>query len=168
MLLADMTDLTVAALIERDGKFLTVEEPVGGRLVLTQPGGHIEPGESPEQAARREALEESGCSIAVRELIGAYLWFDERKQRQYLRIVFLGDLLAEGVVRDLDPSTHAVHWYSYQELAARRSLMRSSSVIRCVDDFLAGERQPRDLVAGCGYPEPQLRAVMAQAAVLNS
>ena len=161
-------DLTVAALIERDGRFLTIEERVGGRLVFTQPGGHIEPGESPEQAARREVLEEAGCSAAIRDLIGAYLWFDDKRQRQYLRIVFLGELLSDTVGRGLDPSTHAVHWYTYAELAARRSSLRSSSVMRCVDDFLAGERRPRSLIAGCKYPEQHFNTVMAHASVLNT
>ncbi|ANO51302.1 NUDIX domain-containing protein [Woeseia oceani] len=161
-------DLTVAALVERDGQFLTIEEPVGGRLVLTQPGGHIEAGESPEQAARREVLEEAGCSVAIRDLIGAYLWFDADKGRQYLRIVFLADLLSEAVGRPLDPSTHAVHWYSYGDLAARRQHLRSASVIRCLDDYLAGERQPRNLFSGCDYPQQQFDAAMASAALLHT
>ena len=159
-------DLTVAAVVERDGYFLTVEETAAGRRCLTQPGGHIEAGESPEQAARREVLEESGCSVAIRDVIGAYLWTNSVNQRQFLRIVFVADLLAVHRQAELDPAIHAVHWCSYAELAARRSELRSASVIRCIDDYLAGSRQPRSLFSGCECPQQQLEAAMASAALV--
>jgi 8-oxo-dGTP pyrophosphatase MutT (NUDIX family) len=159
-------DLTVAAVVERDGAFLIVEEPVAGKLCLTQPGGHIEAGESPEQAVRREVLEESGCSVAVRDVIGSYLWTDEDRQRQFLRIVFLADLLTIHRHAELDPAIHAVHWCSYAELAARRNELRSTSVIRCIDDYLAGSRQPRSLYSGYECPQQQLDSVLASAALV--
>ena len=68
------TDLTVAAVIERDDKYLLVEEYAMGQRVLTQPGGHIEADESPEQAVVREVLEESACTVACADMIGVYLW----------------------------------------------------------------------------------------------
>ena len=45
-----VTDLTVSAVVERDGRFLIVEERSSGVVVMNHPGGHIESGESPEQA----------------------------------------------------------------------------------------------------------------------
>ena len=68
------TDLTVSAVVEHDGKYLLVEEHAMGQVVLNQPGGHIEAGESPEVAVIREVLEETGCDVACGELIGTYLW----------------------------------------------------------------------------------------------
>jgi len=163
---APSTDLTVAALVERDGRFLIVEERAGGRLVLTQPGGHIETGESPEIAARREVFEETGCEVEIRDLIGAYLWQDERR-RQFLRIVFVGTWLAEDPSATIDPAIHAVHWLSYAELDAMSDRQRSPAVLRCIDDFLAGERQPRSLFAGCAQPERALDMALAQARLLT-
>lgn len=161
------TDLTVAALVEADGRFLIVEETVSGRRVLTQPGGHIENGESPEDAARREVIEEAGVTVVVRDLVGAYQWQDA-DCRQFLRIVFLADLQgsADGVATD--DTIHAVHWLSYAELVARQEKLRSSSVLRCIDDYLAGERQPRGLFAGCEHPEEQIHAALARAELLNA
>lgn len=161
------TDLTVAALVEHGGRFLIVEERASGRIVLTQPGGHIETGESPEEAARREVLEEAGCEVTIRDLIGAYHWQDDGG-RQFLRIVFVARLDQELLHPELDRSIRAVHWYSYAELAERSDMQRSPSVLRCIDDYLAGERQPRSLFAGCAQPERALDMALASASLLHS
>lgn len=162
------TDLTVAALVERDGQFLIVEETVRGKRVLTQPGGHIEPGESPVEAVRREAIEETGFEVQVRDLIGAYAWTDPDGGRDYLRIVFLADLESGEPANTTDPNIHAVHWCNYTELATHRHVLRSRSVIRCVDDYLAGARQPRSLFAEKLQPEQQVDLAFANAALLSA
>lgn len=159
-------DLTVAALVERNGLFLFVEETVAGRRVLTQPGGHIEAGESPEEAARREVLEEAACDVSIRDLIGAYMWSD--RDRQFLRIVFVADLLAEHPPAVADASIHAIHWLSYGELVESGRELRSHSVIRSIDDYLSGERQPRSLFAGCHRRDEQLDTALASAALLSA
>ncbi len=160
-------DLTVAALVENDGRFLIVEETAGGRRVLTQPGGHIEPGESPEDAARREVLEESGFAVKIRDLIGAYMWEDDRG-RQNLRIVFVATLQSQRPAATLDPNILAVHWCRYAELASRQHQVRSPSVLRCIDDYLAGERQPRSLFADCAEVAEHLDIAMARAEILTA
>ena len=96
------TDLTVAAVVVQDGKFLIVEERASGLDVITQPGGHIETGESPEEACTREVREETGCDIAINGLLGVYLWIHPQTRRQFLRIVYVGDLLLEDPTRKLD------------------------------------------------------------------
>lgn len=161
------TDLTVAALVERDGRFLIIEETVGGQRVLTQPGGHIEPGESPEDAARREVLEEAACDVRIRGLIGAYMWSHAEREQDYLRIVFLADLVAANG-RPAEPGVHAVHWMTYGDIDAAGNRLRSPSVIRCVDDYLVGTRQPRSLFAGCPPQQELVDTAIASAALLTA
>ena len=64
------TDLTVSAVVAQNDRFLMIEHRSSGVVVVTQPGGHIETGEAPEQAVVREALEETGCEISVSGLLG--------------------------------------------------------------------------------------------------
>ncbi len=89
------TDLTVSAVVEKNGRFLMIEERSSGVIVVSQPGGHIEPGESPEQAAEREALEESGCQISITGLLGVYLWIQPQTRQNFLRIVYVADFISE-------------------------------------------------------------------------
>ena len=136
------TDLTVSAIVENDGQFLIVEERSSGVIVFNQPGGHIESGESPEQAAERETLEESGCIINVTELLGVYLWIDPQTLRNFLRIVYVADLLTQDHKRELDDGIQAVHWFTRSDLQVRRRDLRTPMVIRVIDDYLADKREP--------------------------
>ena len=103
------TDLTVSAIVENDGKFLIVEERASGVIVLNQPGGHIEAEESPEQAAERETLEESGCIVSVTGLLGVYLWIHPQTRQNFLRIAYVADLMSQDTTPKLDGNIHAVH-----------------------------------------------------------
>ncbi len=140
-------DLTVSAIVENDGQFLIVEERSSGVIVFNQPGGHIESGESPEQAAERETLEESGCIINVTELLGVYLWIHPQTRRNFLRIVYVADLLSRDQKRKLDDGIQAVHWFTRSELRARRRDLRTPMVMRVIDDYLAGKHEPVDKMA---------------------
>ena len=57
--------LRASVVCPHDGRLLTVHsiDPVTGRSYLFLPGGAIEPGETPEQAAVRETLEETGRHV---------------------------------------------------------------------------------------------------------
>ena len=140
------TDLTVSSVVEQDGKFLIIEERSSGIVVVNQPGGHIESGESPEQAAERETLEETGCITAVSELLGVYLWIHPQTRQNFLRIVFVADLLSHDPNRELDDGIYAVHWYSREELERRRSDLRTPMVLKSVEDYRAGRRQSHKLL----------------------
>jgi 8-oxo-dGTP pyrophosphatase MutT (NUDIX family) len=130
---------TVAAVIERNGRFLLVEEPVAGRLVLNQPAGHLDPGESLVAACRREVLEETAHRFEPTALVGIYRWHYAPADVTFLRFCFRGRI--EGLERrPLDPQITALHWLSREELAARRADHRSPLVQRCVDDYLAGRQ----------------------------
>ena len=138
-------DVTVASVVVRDGRLLLVEERIGGRLVLNQPAGHLDPGESLVQAAVREALEETGWDIRVESFIGAYQWHAPGGQ-QYLRFAFGGVALAHDPARPLDTGIERALWLTPAELAALSDEHRSPLVWRVAADWLAGRRQPLSLL----------------------
>jgi 8-oxo-dGTP pyrophosphatase MutT (NUDIX family) len=136
--------VTVAAVIERGGKFLLIQERISGGLVLNQPAGHLDPGESLAAACRREAMEETAHHFEPTALVGIYRWRDPRKDFTFLRFAFRGNVgAAEN--RPLDKEIVAVHWLTPDEIQARRAEHRSPLVQKCVDDFLAGNSFPLDV-----------------------
>lgn len=141
-----------------------IEERASGITVLTQPGGHIENGEMPEEAAVREALEESGCEIAISGMLGVYLWIHPQTRRQYLRIVYTGELIREHRnSRQLDDGIFAVHWYSLADIKRRARELRTPTVLRCIQDYIDGTRQSDELLAGMMPIQQNVSAVMATA-----
>ena len=160
------TDLTVSALVEAEGRFLIVEETSTGVIVINQPGGHIENGESPEQAAVRETLEETGCEIVTRELLGVYLWIHPQTRQQYLRIVYTGTLLQQNHNFDLDDGIHSVHWYTKADLQRRSRDWRTPVVMRCIEDFEAGQRQSNGFLADMLPLQQNVHAVLATASLV--
>jgi 8-oxo-dGTP pyrophosphatase MutT (NUDIX family) len=136
--------VTVAAVIERGGKFLLIQERISGGLVLNQPAGHLDPGESLAAACRREAMEETAHHFEPTALVGIYRWRDPRKDFTFLRFAFRGNVgAAEN--RPLDKEIVAVHWLTPDEIQERKAEHRSPLVQKCVDDFLAGNSFPLDV-----------------------
>lgn len=132
------TDLTVAAVVEFEGKFLTIEEYAAGRRVLTQPGGHIDAGESPEEAVERETLEESGCRVSCADLIGVYLWAHPQSGQQYLRLAYRASYIDVDESLALDEGVICRRWLTFNQLKSRRAMLRSPSVLLCVRDYVDG------------------------------
>ncbi len=139
--------VTVAAVIERGGRFLFVEERIDGRLVLNQPAGHLDPGESLVAACRREVLEETAHDFEPRALVGVYRWHYAAKDVTFLRFCFAGEAGAFHKDRALDKEIVALHWLAIDELKARKSDHRSPLVQKCVEDYLAGVRYPLDVLS---------------------
>jgi len=135
-------DVTVACVVPQQGKFLLVEENVRGELVLNQPAGHLEPDESLLQAAVREALEETGWSVELTQLVGIYQWANDAGH--FLRFTFAALALSHDPARELDAGIVRALWLSRDEIAAAQARLRSPMVLRGVDDFLAGKRLPLD------------------------
>ena len=136
--------VTVAAVIERGGKFLLIQERISGALVLNQPAGHLDPGESLAAACRREAMEETAHHFEPTALVGIYRWRDPRRDFTFLRFAFRGNVgAAEN--RPLDKEIVAVQWLTPEEIRRRRGEHRSPLVQQCVDDFLAGRSHPLDV-----------------------
>lgn len=135
--------VTVAALVEREGRFLFVEErDPEGVLVLNQPAGHVEAGESLPEALRRETFEETGWRVEPESLVGAYLWGRADGSLSYLRIAIAARAEGHHPEAVLDEGIERPVWLSREELLSRRKQHRSALVIRCLDDYLAGERYP--------------------------
>ncbi|HVZ42684.1 MAG TPA: NUDIX hydrolase [Ramlibacter sp.] len=134
---------TVAAVIERDGRFLLVEEETSEGLRLNNPAGHLDPGESLCEGAAREALEETGWPFRPRALVGVYLLRvrdPHGGDLTYLRFAFCGDLLDGEPRRPLDSGIVRTLWLTADQVRATAERHRSPLVMRCVEDYLAGQR----------------------------
>ena len=140
-------DVTVAAVVERDGRFLVVEELVGGRLVLNQPAGHLEHDETLIEAVVRETREETAWRLQPEALIGVYLWRNPADGRGFLRFAFCGSVDDHDARQPLDTGIQRALWLGSAELRTKPSRLRSPLVLRCLDDYLAGRRQPLETVA---------------------
>jgi len=138
-------DITVATVVERDGRFLIVQERVRGVLVLNQPAGHLEADESLQEAALRETLEETAWQVQLQAFLGVYQW-DAPDGTTFLRFAFLAQPLEPLAGRRLDRGIVRALWLSRDELKAREPELRSPLVLRVVDDALAGVRLPLDAV----------------------
>jgi 8-oxo-dGTP pyrophosphatase MutT (NUDIX family) len=139
--------VTVAAVIERGGKFLLVEEIANGRRVLNQPAGHLDPGESVVQAVSREVLEETAHRFTPTALLGIYRWIYDKEDVTFLRFAFLGRVDGVDAGRKLDREIVAAVWLTPAELVARRAEHRSPLVQQCVDDYRAGRSFPLDVLS---------------------
>ena len=160
---------TVAVVVERDGRYLLVEELTPDGVRYNQPAGHLDHGESLLQAAVREALEETGCRVWPTALVGIYQWSPSGKgELTYLRFAYAAELVdgapqpAGLVIRsrrhagedqahetpaDLDEGILRALWLSYDEVLACRDRHRSPLVLQCLDDYRAGRRYPLELIA---------------------
>jgi ADP-ribose pyrophosphatase YjhB (NUDIX family) len=138
--------VTVAAVIERDGRFLMVEERKEGRPVFNQPAGHLEAGESLLQAIGREVLEETAHPFKPRGLVGVYRWVTPAGGDTYLRFCFTGTVGERDAGRDLDPDIVDTHWLDAPAIRALEGSLRSPLVLRCLHDALTLRASPLELL----------------------
>ena len=147
-------NVTVAAIATRDGRYLLVEEHTAEGLRLNNPAGHLDPGESPEQAVVRECLEETACHFVPEALLGVYLARFERPARgdaplediTYLRLAYCGSVAEPDLDRPLDQGIVRRLWLTPDEVRASAHRHRSPLVLRCIEDHLAGVRHALDAV----------------------
>ena len=142
--------VTVAAVIERNGRYLLVEEHTPEGLRLNNPAGHLDPGESPADGCAREALEETTHRFVPTALVGVYLSRFQRpatgEDITYLRFAFCGELGDVVPGRTLDDGIVRTLWLTPGEVRASAARHRSPLVLRCMEDHLAGRRFPLDTV----------------------
>jgi len=144
------TSVTVAAIVERDGRYLVVEEHTRDGLMLNNPAGHLDPGETPLAGVIREALEETGCRFTPEALVGVYLSRARHRAPAsdvtYLRLAFSGTVGEPLPGRALDAEIVRTLWLTPDELRAQAGRHRSPLLMRCVDDHRSGRRYPLELV----------------------
>lgn len=145
-------DLTVAAIVQRDDRFLMVEERIRGQFVLNQPAGHVEDGESILDAVVRETLEETAWRFEPRHLLGLYQWRNPANGHGFLRVAISGEVLAHDPTRTLDQPVVATHWLTREQLLAQSSRLRSPLVLACIDDHLDGRRHELSALSHLGSP----------------
>jgi 8-oxo-dGTP pyrophosphatase MutT (NUDIX family) len=146
-------EVTVAAVVEMDGRFLMVEELIGDRLVLNQPAGHLEDRETLLEAVVREAREETAWRFHPEALVGVYLWRSPVTERSFLRFAFCGTVDDHQPKLTLDSGIVRTLWMSYEQLLAQPARLRSPLVTRCLDDYRRGTRQPLESIASLGLDD---------------
>ncbi len=138
--------ITVACVVEREGRFLLVEERTVDGLLLNQPAGHWDEGETLHAAALRETLEESAWEVELTAVLGLYAYKPAHLDHGFLRVAFAAKALRHYPQQSLDSGIERALWMSRDELAACAERHRSPMVLRGVDDYLAGKRYPLDLL----------------------
>ena len=137
---------TVAAIIERNDKFLLVEEDIEGQLVFNQPAGHLENGETLIDAIKREVLEETTYKFTPEFLVGIYLYPNpNNKNITYLRFCFFGRAKIKNNERELDHGIIRTVWMDEEEIRKQKK-MRSPMVVQCMNDYLRGNSYPLSLL----------------------
>ncbi len=139
-------NVTVAAVVEHNGRFLVVEERIRGRWVYNQPAGHLEPEEGLTEAVVREMREETGREFHPEAITGVYRWCKPDDGTTFLRFCFAGSCGAQDPVQPLDKEIRRALWMSREELAGQVQRLRSPMVLRCIDDCLGGARYPLALI----------------------
>ncbi|WP_404362036.1 NUDIX hydrolase [Marinobacter sp.] len=138
--------VTAAVVIEDgQGRFLLVEEVSGGKVVLNQPAGHVEEGESILTAACRETLEETGWRVDLDYLLGVYTFVAPANGVTYYRFCFAARAL-EKLTDQLDTEIITTHWLTPEEVRDRRDSLRSPLVLECIEDYRKGRRYPLDVL----------------------
>ncbi len=143
-------NVTVAAVIERDGRFLLIEEHTPEGLRLNNPAGHLDPAESPQEGVVREVLEETACVFTPQALVGIYLGRFQRPSRDedvtYLRFAYAGTVGEPLPGRALDRGIVRTLWMTLAEVRASASRHRSTMVLQSIEDHVAGRRYPLALI----------------------
>lgn len=138
--------VTVATVVEAEGRFLLVEELKGGRLVLNQPAGHLESGESLVEAAERETLEETGWTVEIQGIVGIGLYTAPSNGVTYYRTTFFASPVSHDPTHVLDDGIVRAVWLTEQDIRAESARLRSPMVSKAIEQYLAGHRYPLSMI----------------------
>ncbi|MDP3010383.1 MAG: NUDIX hydrolase [Methylococcales bacterium] len=138
--------VTVAAVIERDNRFLFVEEHTPHGLQFNQPAGHLEPDEDFITAVKREVQEETAWQFEPEHLLAVQLWRKNLDSSTFLRLCFTGQCHSHDAEQTLDDGIVATHWLTHAEITAEAHRLRSPLVLMSVNEYLSGQRHPLSLL----------------------
>ena len=137
---------TVATVVEKNGRFLMVEEQADDGVVFNQPAGHLEAGESLIEAAERETLEETGWEVRVVDFLGLYHYTSPANQVCYIRSCFIAAAVRRHESWQLDAEIVQAHWLTFEEIRRLGVRLRSPVVLQVVKDYLKGTTYPISLI----------------------
>ena len=138
--------VTVATIVERDGRFLLGYEEADGKQVYNQPAGHLDPNETLQEAAIRETLEETAWHVTLTGVVGVNLYEAPSNGVTYLRTTFIAEALNQDTERSLDTGIIEAVWLTYEEILERRTQLRSPMTLQIIDEYRAGRRFPMDVI----------------------
>jgi ADP-ribose pyrophosphatase len=134
----DHPRVAVGAIVIKDDRVLLVKrnKPPGEGLWAI-PGGRVEPGETLQQAAEREIMEETGITIQAGDIVYTFevIEPDEAGRPRFHYVIV--DLASEYVTGKLDPSDDALEarWVSSQELKRLSVSQATTEVLKNVVHF---------------------------------
>lgn len=138
--------VTVATIVENDGRFLLVEESVNGHTCFNQPAGHLDPGETLVEAAIRETLEETGWEVEIQGVVGVGLYKAPRNGVTYCRTTFFAKAIRQLPDAQLDHGIIAPRWLTLDEIRQLGNRLRSPLVLQTIENYRNGHRYPLDMV----------------------
>jgi NADH pyrophosphatase NudC (nudix superfamily) len=138
--------VTVAAVIEKNEKFLLVEENTSNGIAFNQPAGHLEEGENIITAVKREVNEETAWKFEPVHIIAIQLWRKNPDCPSFIRVCFTGYVNSFNADQALDDDIISTHWLSRNEISEKKTKLRSPLVLKSVDAYLAGEHYPLSLL----------------------
>jgi len=112
------------------------------QTIFNQPAGHLENGEALTYAVTRETREETGYDFNAEAISGIYRWIEPKSCDTYLRVCFTGMVKEERISQSLDEGIVNYHWLELDEIKQLNHRLRSPLVMRCIEDYLTGNRYP--------------------------
>jgi 8-oxo-dGTP pyrophosphatase MutT (NUDIX family) len=136
--------VTVAAIIERDQRFLFVEENTPYGLQFNQPAGHLEEHEDLIAAVKREVFEETAWHFSPDYISGVHLWRRNTNSPTFVRFCFVGNCFDFEPDKPLDNGIIATHWLTRDEIATKT--LRSPLVLTSIEEYLSGSHYSLSLL----------------------